>query len=85
VATALPKIVSDFNALGDVTWVVTAYYLTQGGCMLVVGQILKLSRKKLVFLASIALFETGSLICALSKSMPVLIFGRAVAGCGAAG
>ncbi|KAH7886416.1 MFS general substrate transporter [Phlebopus sp. FC_14] len=85
VATALPRIVSAFNALSSVTWVVTAYYLTLGGCMLVIGQILMLSRKKLVFLAAITLFETGSLICAVSPSMPVLIFGRAVAGCGAAG
>ncbi|KIJ58908.1 hypothetical protein HYDPIDRAFT_44277 [Hydnomerulius pinastri MD-312] len=85
VATALPRIVSYFDALSNVTWVVTAYYLTQGGCMLVVGQILMLSRKKIVFLAAIALFEIGSLICAVAPSMNVLIFGRAVAGCGAAG
>ncbi|KAH0828866.1 MFS general substrate transporter [Lanmaoa asiatica] len=85
VATALPRIVSTFNALSNVTWVVTAYYLTQGGCMLVIGQVLMLSRKKYIFLASITLFEIGSLICAVAESMPVLIFGRAVAGCGAAG
>ncbi|GJJ10599.1 hypothetical protein Clacol_004826 [Clathrus columnatus] len=85
VATALPRIASSFSALQDATWIVTAYYLTQGGLMLTVGQILRLCSKKSVFLVSIAVFEIGSLIAALSPSMPVLILGRAIAGCGAAG
>ncbi|KAJ7572138.1 MFS general substrate transporter [Mycena floridula] len=103
VATALPQIVSHFNALSDVTWVVTACkflvfpsyitqisprdtdFLTQGGLVLVFGQILKNYPKKTVFLASIFVFELGSLICALSNSMAQLIAGRAIAGCGAAG
>ncbi|EEB89971.1 hypothetical protein MPER_11882 [Moniliophthora perniciosa FA553] len=85
IATALPQIVSHFNALGDVTWVVTAYFLTQGGLILITGQVLKVFPKKTIFLLSITLFETGSLICALSHSMAQLIAGRAIAGCGAAG
>ncbi|KAF7356528.1 MFS general substrate transporter [Mycena venus] len=85
VATALPQIVSHFNALNDVTWPVTAYFLTQGGLILFVGQVLKLFPKKTVYLSSTALFEIGSLICALANSMPLFIVGRAIAGCGAAG
>ncbi|KAJ6576565.1 MFS general substrate transporter [Mycena vulgaris] len=85
VATALPQIVSHFNALNDVTWPVTAYFLTQGGCILFVGQVLRSFPKKPIYLWSTALFEIGSLICALSNSMPLFIAGRAIAGCGAAG
>ncbi|KAJ6515064.1 MFS general substrate transporter [Mycena vitilis] len=85
VATALPQIISHFNALNDVTWPVTAYFLTQGGFILFVGQVLGLFPKKMIYLSSCLLFEIGSLICALSNSMPLLIFGRSVAGCGAAG
>ena len=40
---------------------------------------------KYVYLASIVLFELGSLLCGVAPSMNFLIFGRAVAGCGAAG
>lgn len=53
--------------------------------MLVIGQILRIYNKKYIYLTSIALFELGSLICALSNTLPLLIFGRAVAGCGGAG
>jgi MFS family permease len=85
VSTSLPRIVSDFNSLGQATWVATAYFLTQGGFILIIGQILVLASKKRTLLVSIALFELGSLLCAVSRSLPVLIFGRAVAGCGASG
>lgn len=60
-------------------------FLTQGGFILFIGQILVLASKKRTLLVSIALFELGSLLCAVSRSLPVLIFGRAVAGCGASG
>ena len=40
---------------------------------------------KWVFMAAISIFELGSLICAVSKSMDILIFGRAFSGVGAAG
>jgi MFS family permease len=40
---------------------------------------------KLVFLSAIAVFEIGSLICAVAHSSTALIVGRAIAGTGAAG
>lgn len=36
-------------------------------------------------MTSVVIFELGSLFCAISKSVEFLIFGRAVAGVGAAG
>jgi MFS family permease len=53
--------------------------------MLTVGQILTIANTKMVYLVSIAIFELGSLFCAIAKSVEFLIFGRAVAGVGAAG
>lgn len=53
--------------------------------MLLVGSILTVAPAKYVYLGSIAMFEIGSLICALSPTVEVLIFGRAVCGVGAAG
>lgn len=40
VATALPKISSQFQALDQLTWIVTSFYLTQAGLMLFFGQVL---------------------------------------------
>ncbi|KZS97593.1 ABC transporter [Sistotremastrum niveocremeum HHB9708] len=85
VATALPKIVSHFNALEQVSWVASAYFLTQAGLMLFMGQVLTIAPVKWVYIGSIGVFEIGSLFCAVAPSMNFLIFGRAVAGCGAAG
>ena len=40
---------------------------------------------KYVYLVAVALFELGSLVCAVAPNMNVLIFGRAFSGVGAAG
>jgi hypothetical protein len=40
VATALPKISSQFKALDQLTWIVSTYFLTQAGLMLFFGQVL---------------------------------------------
>jgi MFS family permease len=104
VATALPKIVSDFDALSQVTWVASGCkwlrttgsltyvsinsstdFLTNAGFMLTFGQILAVAPTKWVYLAAIAIFEIGSLICGVAPTMEVLILGRTIAGTGAAG
>jgi MFS family permease len=38
-----------------------------------------------VYLIAVFIFELGSLFCAIAKSVEFLIFGRAIAGVGAAG
>ena len=40
---------------------------------------------KTTFLTAIAIFEVGSLICAVAKNSTTLIVGRAIAGAGGAG
>ena len=85
VATAQPHIASHFNALGEIAWLSSAYFLTNGGLLLTTGQILTICSTKYVCLASIALFEIGSLMSGIAPSINVLILGRAISGCGAAG
>lgn len=85
VATSLPRIVSVFDALDLAIWVAAAYFLTQAGLMLCVGQLTNTVPIKTVYIASVIIFEVGSVICGAAQSMQVLIFGRAVAGAGAAG
>ncbi|TNY23706.1 major facilitator superfamily domain-containing protein [Rhodotorula diobovata] len=84
-APAIPVIASKFNALDQIGWIVSAYFLTQTAFLLMYGQILTLADRKWTYLAAIAIFELGSLICAVANSVEVLIFGRAFAGVGAAG
>ena len=53
--------------------------------MLTTGQILTICSTKYVCIASIALFEIGSLMSGIAPSIHLLILGRAISGCGAAG
>ncbi|KIM25825.1 hypothetical protein M408DRAFT_73890 [Serendipita vermifera MAFF 305830] len=85
VSTALPRLASEFNALNELTWIVSAYLLTQAGFILIYGQLLTILPTKWVYLATIFIFEVGSLICGVAPSMNVLILGRAIAGVGASG
>ncbi|KAJ7670775.1 transporter [Mycena polygramma] len=85
VSTALPTIASHFQAVSDLSWIASGYFLPQAGFMLFLGKLLAITAPKPVFLVSIAIFELGSLFCAIAPSIDFLIFGRVVAGVGAAG
>ncbi|KIM29951.1 hypothetical protein M408DRAFT_328401 [Serendipita vermifera MAFF 305830] len=85
VATALPKLASEFNALDQLTWVVSAFFLTEAGSILTLGQILTIAPSKWVFTACFVLFKIASLICALAPALNVLIFGRTLQGIAVAG
>lgn len=65
-------------------WVVDAYVIVYAS-LLVLGGVLgdRLGRKGL-FVAGVAIFGSGSLICGLAPSLGVLLAGRVLAGLGAA-
>ncbi|OCF73954.1 major facilitator superfamily transporter [Kwoniella mangroviensis CBS 8886] len=85
VSTAIPQIVSEFQAFDQVSWIITGYFLTQCGLILLVGQLLTILKAKWMLLGAVFFFELGSLICAVAKDMTTLIGGRAVQGIGASG
>ncbi|CAF3656146.1 unnamed protein product [Fusarium graminearum] len=85
IATAIPKITSKFDSLGDVAWYASAYLLTQLSAQPAFGKIYTFWNLKWVYLASSMIFEAGSILCAAAPSSPVFIIGRAIAGLGAAG
>ncbi|KAG9312431.1 ABC transporter [Chiua virens] len=85
VATALPVIVSDFNALQDVTWIIGGYLLTIVAFTPMFGQLLMILSTKWVYVTAISIFELGSLFCGIAPSVNVLIFGRVFSGVGAGG
>ncbi|KAG8957505.1 hypothetical protein FRC00_003865, partial [Tulasnella sp. 408] len=85
VATAIPRIASEFNALDEVTWIASAYFLTQCGLTLTYGKLLSAVTTKWVYLFAVIIFEVGSAICGAAPNVEALIVGRAIAGLGAAG
>ncbi|CAG8660031.1 5586_t:CDS:2 [Gigaspora margarita] len=85
VATALPKIVSDFNGLDQIAWVATSYLLTMTSFQPIYGKLSDIFGRKATFLFAIAIFELGSLLCGLASSMVSMIIYRAIAGIGGGG
>ncbi|KAJ7756579.1 ABC transporter [Mycena metata] len=84
-ATALPRITSDFDAFSLQGWVSTSFILTQSVFLLFYGQILRIFPAKWVLVTTIAIFEIGSLLCALSQNIGQLIAGRTISGAGGGG
>ncbi|KAK9781523.1 putative Major facilitator superfamily (MFS) profile domain-containing protein [Seiridium cardinale] len=85
IATAVPKITSDFNSLPDVGWYGSAYLLTACCFQLLFGKLYVEFNTKWVFLAALVIFEVGSTVCAAAPNSIAFIIGRAVAGVGCAG
>ena len=56
-----------------------------GGFQSAWGKAFKYLPMKATFLASVFIFEVGSLLCGLAPSSMVFVIGRAIAGVGAAG
>lgn len=63
----------------------SGFLVTTGVFQSVWGKAYKFFRMKPVYMTSVALFEIGSLVCAVAPTSTALIIGRAIAGVGAAG
>ncbi|KAL1865037.1 hypothetical protein Daus18300_007384 [Diaporthe australafricana] len=85
IATAIPRITSEFSSMEDVGWYGSAFFLTLASFQSMWGKAYKYYSLRLVFIGSIALFEVGSLVCALAPNSVALIVGRAIQGAGGAG
>ncbi|KAJ7157334.1 ABC transporter [Mycena filopes] len=84
-ATALPRIASDFESFTLQGWIATSFVLAQTVFLLFFGQLLRIFPAKWILVTSIVIFEVGSLVCALAKNVGQLLAGRTVSGVGAAG
>jgi EmrB/QacA subfamily drug resistance transporter len=85
VNVALPSIRADLGfSEASLVWVVNAYMLTFGGCLLLGGRLGDLYGHRRVFLAGLAAFTVASLACGLANSQGLLVAARAVQGIGGA-
>lgn len=85
VGTALPSITSELGGLDKLSWVVTAYLLTQTASTPLWGKISDLYGRKLIFQAAIIIFLIGSLMSGAAQNIGELIAFRAVQGLGGGG
>ncbi|KVC17400.1 DHA2 family efflux MFS transporter permease subunit [Burkholderia pseudomultivorans] len=85
VNVALPSISTDLRFTETaLVWVVNAYLLTFGGCLLLGGRLGDLYGQRRMFLAGLVVFTLASLACGLAQSQAMLIAARAVQGFGGA-
>jgi len=85
VSTALPTIVGDLGGGEHMTWVVTAYLLTQTIATVLAGKFGDLFGRKSIFILSIIVFVIASALAGAAQNMPWLIGMRAVQGLGGGG
>ena len=84
IATAIPRITTQFDSLNDVGWYGSAYLLTTTSLQPSFGKVYTYFNVKWTYLSALLIFELGSILCAAARNSTMLIVGRAVAGAGAA-
>ncbi len=85
VTVALPTLQADLGfARTGLAWVLDAYLLTYGGCLLLGGRLGDLYGARRLFLAGLGVFTLASLACGLAHTPLALIVARAVQGIGGA-
>src|SRR6058998_1195996 len=85
VNVALPSIKDDLGfSETSLAWVVNAYLLTYGGCLLLGGRLGDLLGHRRLFLIGIALFTLASLACGVATTQWFLVVSRGVQGLGGA-
>lgn len=85
VTTAIPAITAHFDSSAGYVWIGSAFLLANAACVTLWGRFSDIFGRKPTLLAPVAIFWIGSLLCAVSVSIGMLIGGRAVQGAGASG
>ena len=81
VAPALPDIQGTLEtSTTSVTWVLTVYLLSASIATPIVGRFGDMFGKERVLVYVLGVFSVGTLVCALSNSIEVLVAGRAIQG-----
>jgi len=71
-------------SMSALQWIIDSYNLVYAALLLTGGLLADLLGRRLVFMAGLAVFIAGSLVCAAAPAIPVLLAGRALTGAGAA-
>ncbi|KAJ2723493.1 hypothetical protein GGI07_002618 [Coemansia sp. Benny D115] len=85
IATVYVEIASNFNALSRAEWTVTSYMLAATAIQPLYGKFSDILGRAEAIAAAVILFSVGSIMCALSNTMNMLIWSRVVQGLGGGG
>ena len=82
VATAMPRIVEEFQGLSHLSWVFTSYMLATAVTVPIYGKLTDMFGRRNLLLLAVVIFLGGSMLSGLSQNMTQLIFFRAIQGVG---
>jgi len=85
ITTALPTISEHFHSNAGYTWIGSAYLLANAATTPSWGKISDIWGRKPILLLAAAIFFVGSVLCATSISISILIAARAIQGIGGGG
>ncbi|KAK7398375.1 hypothetical protein QQX98_012242 [Neonectria punicea] len=85
ITTAIPTIANEFHSSAGYIWIGSAYLLGNAAFVPTWGKISDIFGRKPVILAAAVIFWIGSLLCAVSNGMGMLIASRAIQGLGGGG
>lgn len=85
VTVALPTLITDLHISGAAaTWMMNAYMIPYGSCLILAGQLGDRYGCRRLFLSGIALFTLASLACGLAGTQTILLLARGAQGLGGA-
>ncbi|KAK0648531.1 major facilitator superfamily domain-containing protein [Cercophora newfieldiana] len=85
VSTSLVSIADALSGFQERNWVVTAYFLTYTGFLVIYAKLASIFGSKTMFLLALTLFTIFSIACGLASTMTQLIILRAFQGIGGSG
>ena len=85
VTTAMPAIVSALHQPNGLAFLIDAYITSSAVGMVIFGKLSDHFSKRIILLATLIIFITGSILAGLSLNLPELIAFRAVQGLGSGG
>ncbi|KAF7560969.1 hypothetical protein G7046_g3172 [Stylonectria norvegica] len=85
IATLSAPISSEFHSLSLLSWLATAYLISNAACQPISGRLTDIFGRGPGLVFSNIFFAAGNLICGLAKDQNVMILGRVIAGIGGGG
>ncbi|KND93566.1 Multidrug resistance protein fnx1 [Tolypocladium ophioglossoides CBS 100239] len=85
IATLSAPIASEFKSLSLLSWLATAYLISNAACQPISGRLTDIFGRGPGLVFSNVLFAAGNLICGLARDQYAMILGRVIAGIGGGG
>ncbi|KAM0541946.1 hypothetical protein ACHAPJ_013008 [Fusarium lateritium] len=85
IATLSAPISSEFNSLSLLSWLATAYLISNAACQPIAGRLTDIFGRRLGLALSNVFFAIGNLVCGVATNHYIMIIGRIIAGVGGGG